>query len=216
MFSKPRFGSVVLDVDSTVSGIEGIDWLAALRGPEIATRVARMTRKAMDASTPLEEVYGERLQTVAPTRGDIDALGRAYVQAIAPGAAESIAALKKSGVRVTLVSGGIREAILPLAEFLHVDPRNLHAVGVQFSGDKYAGFDRGSALATSKGKRVVVEHLKMPAPILGVGDGATDVEMKPAVDQFGVFTGFVRRESVAAVADVEFPSFAAITQYVLG
>src|SRR4051812_26721000 len=181
MFSKPKFGSVVLDVDSTVSGIEGIDWLAALRGPEVATRVAQMTRRAMDASTTLEEVYGERLKLVAPTRTDVDALARAYIKALAPGAADVIAALKNAAVRVTLVSGGIREAILPLAEYLSVDPRNVHAVGVQFAGDAYAGFDRGSALAKSRGKRVVVEHLNMPKPILAIGDGATDVEMKPVV-----------------------------------
>ena len=30
-----RFRSVILDVDSTLSGVEGIDWLAALRGREV-------------------------------------------------------------------------------------------------------------------------------------------------------------------------------------
>src|SRR4051812_41267126 len=101
MSSKPRFASVVLDVDSTVSGIEGIDWLATLRGPAVATNVARLTRQAMDAKTPLEDVYGERLNMVAPTRADISALGQAYIKAVAPGCADAVATLKASGVRVT-------------------------------------------------------------------------------------------------------------------
>jgi hypothetical protein len=31
---KPLFKTVIFDVDSTLADIEGIDWLAALRGPE--------------------------------------------------------------------------------------------------------------------------------------------------------------------------------------
>jgi phosphoserine phosphatase len=216
MSSKPRFGSVVLDVDSTVSGIEGIDWLATLRGPQVAMKIAQLTRQAMNAATRLEDVYGERLKVVSPTREEIDALSRAYIMAVAPGCAETVGALKKAGVRVILVSGGLREAIVPLAEHLGIDPRNVHAVGLSFADGKYAGYDRNSTLASSKGKRVVVEHLALPREILAVGDGSTDVEMKPVVDTFGVFVGFVRRESVASQADVEFGTFEEIAKYVLG
>ena len=35
-----RYRSVILDVDSTLCAIEGIDWLAAQRGPEVAARIA--------------------------------------------------------------------------------------------------------------------------------------------------------------------------------
>ena len=37
---SPGFRTIVLDVDSTLCGIEGIDWLAARRGHAIAERVA--------------------------------------------------------------------------------------------------------------------------------------------------------------------------------
>src|SRR5881275_1071678 len=100
MFSKPRFGSIVLDVDSTITGIEGIDWLATLRGPQVAMKVAELTRRAMDATTKLEDVYGERLKLVSPTREEVDALARAYIKFVAPGCGETISTLKKSGVRV--------------------------------------------------------------------------------------------------------------------
>ena len=82
MFSDRRFASVVLDVDSTVTGIEGIDWLAALRGPEVAAESAELTKRAMNGELTLEQVYGERLRSVAPTTGDIAALSRAYIDAI--------------------------------------------------------------------------------------------------------------------------------------
>ena len=42
--------SIVLDADSTLCGIEGIDWLATLRPPAVADEIARLTREAMDGA----------------------------------------------------------------------------------------------------------------------------------------------------------------------
>ena len=118
----------MLDVDSTVSGIEGIDWLARRRGGEISADIARLTADAMRGAIPLEEVYGRRLALIRPSRGDIDALSHAYVSAIAPDCPATIASLRRAGIRLALVSGGIRQALLPLARQLGIDPSDLHAV----------------------------------------------------------------------------------------
>ena len=56
-----RFASVVLDVDSTLCGVEGIDWLAQRRGGDVARRVRELTDRAMNGEIPLDSVYGERL-----------------------------------------------------------------------------------------------------------------------------------------------------------
>jgi phosphoserine phosphatase len=102
--TKPRFASVVLGVDSTVSGIEGIDWLARRRGSDIAANIARLTADAMRGAIPLENVYGRRLALIEPTRAEIDALSQAYIAALAPDCPETIAALQKAGVAIALVS----------------------------------------------------------------------------------------------------------------
>src|SRR3954468_8928558 len=115
MSSSARFASVVLDVDSTVAGIEGIDWLAALRGAEVATQCADLTRQAMDGTIPLEAVYGERLRLIAPTAAEIERLSEAYVSSIAEGCAEAISDMQAAGVRVLLISGGLRQALMPLS-----------------------------------------------------------------------------------------------------
>jgi len=92
----------------------------------------------------------------------------------------------------------------------------VHAVGIRFNADgSYADFDRASPLAASGGKRVVVERLALPRPILAVGDGATDVDMKPVVDTFAAFTGFARRDAVVNAATVEFRSFAELARHVM-
>jgi phosphoserine phosphatase len=117
---------------------------------------------------------------------------------------------------VVLVSGGVREAIVPLAATLGIDEHDVNAVRVHFgaSGD-YVGFDADSPLATQTGKRAVVESLALPRPIVAVGDGATDAAVRPAVDAFVAYTGFARRDAVLAVADHEATSFTQLLELVL-
>jgi predicted HAD superfamily phosphohydrolase len=77
-------------------------------------------------------------------------------------------------------------------------------------------FDAASPLATSHGKRTIIEQLALPRPSLGVGDGATDVVMREVVDRFGAYVGFARRENVVARADVVVASFSDLATLVLG
>src|SRR4030088_2607757 len=70
--SVSRFNSVVLDVDSTLSGVEGIDWLASQRGAEVEAWSGSLTARAMDGLIPIEAVYGERMAIVKPTRSEIE------------------------------------------------------------------------------------------------------------------------------------------------
>ena len=214
---RPRFASVVIDVDSTLSGIEGIDWLAALRGAEMAERISSLTDRAMRGEVTLDSVYGERLRMIAPTRREIDALGARYVEAIAPGAESVIGALRHAGIAIVVVSGGLREAIAPLARLVGVGGQGLRAVSIRFDAEgNYAGYDERSPLATQQGKAQVVRELALGAPVLGVGDGATDLAMRPVVAAFGAYTGFVRREPVVREADFTIESFAQLEALVLG
>ncbi len=210
------FASVILDVDSTLCGIEGIDWLAERRGAEIASRVAELTARAMQGTIALDAVYGERLAMVAPSHDDISALADAYLGSLAPGAAAAIARLRAEGRRVALVSGGLREAIVPMAMALGFDERDVHAVPVNHDGGgRYVGFEATSPLATAHGKHDVAQMLELPRRAIAVGDGATDLAMRPAVDAFAAFVGFVRREAVLAGADLVVESFDQLVELVL-
>ena len=213
---EPRFASVVIDVDSTLAGIEGIDRLAARRGPEVAARVAALTDRAMRGEIPLESVYAERLALIRPTWDEVDALAQEYLGSIAPGAAASLAALRGACVQIAVVSGGLREAILPLARRLYIPPECVFAVSVSFNDrGEYVEIDASSPLTTQRGKEIIVRTLALSAPVLAVGDGATDLAMKPAVDAFAAYTGFVRHEAVVSAADFEIDSFARLTALVL-
>lgn len=214
--THPRFASIILDVDSTLCGIEGIDWLARRRNPALAAELKQRTNAAMSGEIPLERVYAARLERIRPGRDDIAALAEAYRAAVAPGAAEAIDQLRRAGVAVRLVSGGIRQAIAATASDLGCQDMELHAVRLYFDehGD-YRDFDRTSPLTTSHGKCDVVAALGLTAPVLAVGDGSSDAALRDVVAAFAVFTGFVRREPVVALADHECGSFNDILQLVL-
>ena len=206
-----RFRSVFLDVDSTLCGVEGIDFLAQRRGPDVAARVAAATERAMRGEIALDAVYGERIALVRPGREDLIALARAYADALAPDAVEAIAFLRRVGVHVALVSGGIRQAILPVARELGFALDDVHAVDVVLDGGGgYWSYDAGSPLTRQDGKRDVVAAAIAGGgarPARAVGDGSTDVAMRDACDALAAFTGFARRDVVVRAADHEVASF---------
>ena len=212
----PAFASVVLDVDSTVSGVEGIEWLASRREPGVAAEIAKLTTQATEGDIDLETVYGTRLARVLPTESEVIELAHFYERRLAPRAAEVITELRESGVRVVLVSGGIRQAVLPLGIRLGFTPAEVFAVRVNFLDDgSYAGYDELSPLTTAKGKAKVVQRLYLPRPLLVVGDGITDLAARPAADAFAAFTGFAWRPAVVRAADHELSSFDQLLHLVL-
>jgi phosphoserine phosphatase len=209
-----RFRTVIFDCDSTLSGLEGIEELARDHQEE----VARLTDLAMTGRVPLEEVYGHRLALIRPSREQVDWVGRRYVEAVVPGASETVRALYADGVTVQILSGGLTPAVRILARHLGIADDRVAAVDVWFdTGGVYAGFDADSLLARSGGKRRWIEtHGRdLPRPMLLVGDGATDLEARPAIDAFAAFSGVVTREEIARQADVVLPgpSLTAVLDY---
>lgn len=211
-----RFRSVILDVDSTLCSIEGIDWLAAQRGPAVAARIAAFTERAMNGELALESVYGQRLALVNPNATVLHHLAEEYLATITPGAEASVRAMRNAGVELAMVTGGIRQAVMPLAERLGIPLERMHAVSVYVDEDGlYSAYDDASPLTTDAGKAWAARELALPGPVLAVGDGATDLAMRPAVDAFAAFVAHARREPVVAAADHVLESFEQLTELVL-
>jgi len=206
-----RFASVVFDVDSTLAAIEGIDWLAALRSPAVASACADLTARAMAGELPLEEVYELRLRAIAPTVGEIAALAEAYRRAVEPGAAALIDALREAGSQVHMLSGGLRSALLPLARDLGVLPSHLHAVSlIADELGRLVVLHGAQPLATQHGKPMVLSELALRRPSVMIGDGATDAAARGVVDSFIAYTGVARRPAVVELADAEASDFTSL------
>lgn len=197
----PRYATVIFDCDSTLSTLEGIEELAAAHRGEVMA----LTEEAMRGAVPLEEVYGRRLALARPTRAEVEALGRRYVETLVPDAREVISALQGEGIEVRIISGGLLPAVQALAHELGVGAEAVAAVDVYFDAEgEYAGYDAGSPLAYSGGKRIVIERwgTKLRRPALLVGDGVTDLEARDVVDAFVAFAGVVERAPVVQMADI--------------
>lgn len=215
--TTPRFNTVLFDADSTLSAIEGIDWLAERRGAEVAREIATLTDRAMNGLVPLDDVYAERVARIRPTRTEIEALSRAYIAQIVPGTAELVQSLHDAGVTVHLISGGLRDALLPLAAHLAITGDRVHGVSLRSSGhdDVLDLLDGSQPLATQSGKPAVVQQLRatgaLPSPVAMIGDGSTDAAVAPHVDAFIAFTAVTRRAAVLTVAHAEAASMAALS-----
>jgi phosphoserine phosphatase len=198
-----RAQAVCFDVDSTVSPEEGIDVLAAFAGKGDA--VAQLTRRAMSGSVPFQDALKARLDLIRPSRELIDDCLRAHPPRLTPGVAQLVAALHARGTKVYLVSGGFEPMIMPLAQRLGIVADQVHANAIRFTADgEYAGFDADRPTARSGGKAAVLGRLKQRfayAPLIMVGDGATDLEARPPADGFIGYGGVVVREKVKAAAD---------------
>jgi len=196
------FEIVCFDCDSTLSEIEGIDELANRAGCGAA--MAALTNAAMNGEVSLESVYGQRLDLIRPDKAAIDWVADLYIERMVQGVQETFQQLHEQGKQVHIISGGLKQAILPLAALLNIDEQHVHAVDVLLddNGD-YAGFNKQSPLARNGGKTEVClqlnpDKLKMAM----IGDGNTDMEAKKAGAFCIGFGGVVAREIVQEQADV--------------
>ena len=87
----PLFASVVLDVDSTVSGVEGLEWLSSRRDAAVSREVGQLTQQATNGEIPLEQVYARRLELIAPSETEVNELSRFYERRLAPRAVPDVA-----------------------------------------------------------------------------------------------------------------------------
>jgi phosphoserine phosphatase len=221
MISRPRrlwlgYSEVFLDCDSTLTGTEGIVELARLKGMEKA--VEQLTQQAMEGTLPLEEIYGERLRMLRPTREDLAEVVLAYRERTVPDARELIAALRFLRIGVHIISGGLAEPVRAFGGWLGVPADRIHAVGLEFDqlagrwweysqpranpAERYLDFVPGP-LAESRGKAELINKVRQhPGRAMLVGDGVSDLWARSAVELFVGFGGVAYRERVASESDI--------------
>ncbi len=227
------FDLIFFDCDSTLSTIEGIDELARLKGK--AGRVGLLTNKAMDGELDLAEVYGKRLKAIKPTRAQLKAVEQRYWETTVADAGAVIAALQALGKQVFIISGGLIDAVKGFGRRLGVDPANIRAVELEYNelaghwwdytepqaqqAKTYLDYDEGP-LTVSSGKSAIIKELaaNLPGRRLMIGDGASDLAAKSAVNLFVGYGGVVPRGKVRAQSDVflRCPSLAAVLPLAVG
>ena len=210
------FDVICFDCDSTLSRIEGIDELARRVG--MGEEMSKLTDLAMNGVVPLEAVYERRLSLIRPDQDSINWLADLYIAEIVEGVKEVFASLLAQDKAVHIISGGLRQAILPLAECLGLPESHVHAVDIYFNEDgSYRNYDLNSPLARTGGKAVVVGNLKAQGSLVMIGDGKTDLEAKQAGAYVLGFGGVVDRAIVRESADfyTTEPSLLSVLEHIL-
>jgi phosphoserine phosphatase len=203
---------ICFDCDSTLSSIEGIDELARLRGPDAYARVEALTSDAMNGLIRMEDIFGRRMEIVRPGAAEAAAVGRRYIETVEPTAKATLALLSRAGWTPVIISGGFRQTIRPLADFLGIS--RVEAVDLYFSGDgDYRGYASDYPSTRSGGKGEVIDGLRAefsPERVVMVGDGVSDLETSSRVDLFVGYGGFVARDKVRREARAFVTSLASI------
>jgi len=194
---------LLLDCDSTLSAIEGIDEMARLAGPQVFAAVEAMTREAMEGRVPIGEVMPRRLALIRPGRAIVAAVGQLYIDNIEPDAACAIDAARNAGWTPVIVSGGFADAIRPLAARLGIE--RIEAIGLRFDEHgQYAGFEADHPAARNGGKAEIATRLRAEFEaerVVMVGDGVSDLETADVVDRFVGFGRYTVRARVRAAAN---------------
>lgn len=204
------FSAIIFDCDGTLSSIEGIDYLAELRG--VYKEVSYLTHEAMAHTGLTPALYQKRLAFVKPSKEDIQQLGCAYCEHLMPNAFQVISALSAQKKSIYIVSAGLQPAVEYLAIHLNIPLANVKAVNIFFDvKHAYQDFDLNSPLIHNQGKATIVKEIQKKHPrILYVGDGLNDLAVKPYVSRFVGFGGAFFRENIKKESDFYITGFAAL------
>ena len=206
---------VFFDLDSTLCKIEGLDYLAKLKGKK--EKVSELTKQAMEGKIPFKEAIVKKLSIVRPSKKDLRVLSQTYIKNISPSAKELIKKLFKAKAEVFIITGSFKTAVYPLAEFLGIKKKNVFANEIIFDekGD-YKGLNLNNPLTENGGKPKIVGQIlskqKKPFYSIFIGDSITDLETQKIVDLFIGYTGVIEREIIKRKAKVSVKDLAEVAK----
>jgi phosphoserine phosphatase len=193
------FKLVAMDMDSTLITIECIDEIADMQG--LKPQVAEITEAAMRGEIEFRESLTRR---VALLKGlDAGALQRVYDERLrlSPGAATMLAAVRASGLKTLLVSGGFTFFTDRMKERLDLD--YTHSNLLEIADGTLTGRVSGAIVDADEKKatveRVCAELGISPKQAIVMGDGANDLKM---MGISGLSVAFRAKPVVQAQADV--------------
>ncbi len=204
------FDSYVFDFDSTMVTLESLDKLIELAidgAPEgekaaLLAAITAITDAGMGGKKELRDSIRDRLRQVQPDRDAMLKFKELVVTCITEGIRELIEELIRRGKKVFVVSGGLRECILPVSRQLGIPDEAVFANMPKVSDAGLITDFLEHPLAYSSGKVDLVREMRtagtIPGTACAVGDGSTDLRLftDGAVDYFFGFGGVADRKNV--------------------
>ena len=198
------FKLIAFDMDSTLINIECVDEIADAVGRK--AELAAITEAAMQGKIA---DYKESLrQRVALLKGvsatDLDRLYHERLR-LNPGAAELVAACKKAGLKVLLVSGGFTHFTDRVRDRLGIDytrSNQLELVAGQLTG-RMLDQSWGDICDGAEKRKMLLETCALlgisPKQAIAMGDGANDL---PMMGEAGLSVAYHAKPAVREAANV--------------
>lgn len=189
--------AIVFDCDSTLSSIEGIDFLA--KNNRVSEAVKSLTSDVISKTGLNPDLYQQRLDLVIPRREQVYSLGHQYFAHRAPDISEVINLFKRLRKEVYLVSSGVNPAVKMFGQLLQIPTENVFAVDLRFDQQgNFLGFERSSPLVNNDGKRAILQQIKARHNhVIHIGDGINDLATLDMVTRFIGYGGIAYRKNIA-------------------
>jgi D-3-phosphoglycerate dehydrogenase / 2-oxoglutarate reductase len=200
----------VIDFDSTITKVEGLDQLAAISlknhpdGKTVVEKIKAITDKAMNGELSFTEALKQRIALLSAKKSHIETLVHFLHQNVSESFERNIPFLQEYTEQIIVISGGFKEFIVPVVKELGISEENVYANTFLFDeNDNIVGVEESNVLAQSGGKIKLLDSLNLDGHISVIGDGYTDFELKESgvADRFYAFVENVKREKVLEGAD---------------
>lgn len=210
MSNTPEKSIFILDFDSTITKVEGLDELASIalaKSPDGASKIKKIkeiTDLGMSGDLSFSEALEQRIALLTANKSDIETLIKFLKKNISNSFLRNKSFLKEYSNQIIVVSSGFKEFIIPIVESLGLKAVNVYANTFEFDKEgNITGVDNTNVLAHTGGKISLVKSLNLKGHISVIGDGFTDFEIKQSglADRFYAFTENVEREQVMNKAD---------------
>lgn len=207
--------SFVFDYDSTLISIESFDLLLCQSLGDDTDRkeeVEAITNAGMAGTMPLQKSLQTRLEIASITEEQLSSFKKESILFLTPGMEELVKFLREKNQEIFILSGGFRELIFPVADFLHIPRSHVFANEFLKKDGKVVGINFENPLTQGDGKGRVISDQKscgeMPGKVYCIGDGMSDARpfLDGVADEFLGFGQNVVRDSVREKAEKFFMS----------
>jgi D-3-phosphoglycerate dehydrogenase len=210
----------IIDFDSTLISCESLEKLADIaladQPDKSATmaKIAAITTQGMSGEITFEESLEHRLRLFRAHRQHVAELTDCLISHLSVSARKHHDWFKQNADRLYILSGAFTDYMAPVVARLSIPKTRILANRFTYdTTGTIVGFDQSIPLSHSGGKAEMVSKLGLGGPVIVIGDGYTDYEIKAAglADEFWAFTETVARPKVVAHADRTIASFSELT-----
>ena len=214
---------LIVDFDSTVVKLEALEEIAeeALKEnpnkKEIQEKIKAITERGMRGEISFAKSLKDRLKLFSANRANVEKVADKIRENITDSFLENKDFFKKYGQQIYIISGGFKECIYPVSDFLGIPRENILANEFIFDeNDQVVGINENNLACKTQGKVKQTEKLNLKGKVFVVGDGWTDFEIKreEAADFFLAFTENIFRKSVVELADFEAKNFDEVLDFI--